>query len=168
MTWMTRPDCAVMCNLINTHTHTHTHYTSLIIPFIISSHFPRTFVLYLYFCFQAVGFCHPPRPRSNDPYPYDLLYEVGAFDTTSRACQQQYCSIGVWTGDEFDKDWLAFFYFFLLAGKVGLKVPLVQFNLSFRPLIIKYDIKRAGFAIRRMRKSHSQPIAYLAIFFPKY
>ena len=22
---MTRPDCAVMCNLINTHTHTHTH-----------------------------------------------------------------------------------------------------------------------------------------------
>ena len=28
MTRMTRPDCAVMCNLINTHTHTHTH-TSL-------------------------------------------------------------------------------------------------------------------------------------------
>ena len=25
MTTMTRPDCAVMCNLINTHTHTHTH-----------------------------------------------------------------------------------------------------------------------------------------------
>ena len=25
MTSMTRPDCAVMCNLINTHTHTHTH-----------------------------------------------------------------------------------------------------------------------------------------------
>ena len=25
MTGMTRPDCAVMCNLINTHTHTHTH-----------------------------------------------------------------------------------------------------------------------------------------------
>ena len=25
MTRMTRPDCAVMCNLINTHTHTHTH-----------------------------------------------------------------------------------------------------------------------------------------------
>ena len=24
MTRMTRPDCAVMCNLINTHTHTHT------------------------------------------------------------------------------------------------------------------------------------------------
>ena len=24
MTWMTGPDCAVMCNLINTHTHTHT------------------------------------------------------------------------------------------------------------------------------------------------
>ena len=23
MTRMTRPDCAVMCNLINTHTHTH-------------------------------------------------------------------------------------------------------------------------------------------------
>ena len=22
---MTGPDCAVMCNLINTHTHTHTH-----------------------------------------------------------------------------------------------------------------------------------------------
>ena len=26
MTRMTRPDCAVMCNLINTHTHTHTQY----------------------------------------------------------------------------------------------------------------------------------------------
>ena len=25
MTRMTEPDCAVMCNLINTHTHTHTH-----------------------------------------------------------------------------------------------------------------------------------------------
>ena len=25
MTRMTRPDCVVMCNLINTHTHTHTH-----------------------------------------------------------------------------------------------------------------------------------------------
>ena len=25
MTRMTRPDCAVMCNLINTHTHTHTN-----------------------------------------------------------------------------------------------------------------------------------------------
>ena len=24
MTRMKRPDCAVMCNLINTHTHTHT------------------------------------------------------------------------------------------------------------------------------------------------
>ena len=26
MTRMTGPDCAVMCNLINTHTHTHTSY----------------------------------------------------------------------------------------------------------------------------------------------
>ena len=26
MTRMTRPDCAVMRNLINTHTHTHTHW----------------------------------------------------------------------------------------------------------------------------------------------
>ena len=25
MTRMTRPDCVVRCNLINTHTHTHTH-----------------------------------------------------------------------------------------------------------------------------------------------
>ena len=25
MTRMTGPDCAVMCNLMNTHTHTHTH-----------------------------------------------------------------------------------------------------------------------------------------------
>ena len=25
MTRMTGPDCVVMCNLINTHTHTHTH-----------------------------------------------------------------------------------------------------------------------------------------------
>ena len=55
--------------------------------------------------------------------------------------------------------------FSLLAGKVGLEVPVVQFNLSFRPLVTKYDIKRAGSAIRRMRKPHSQPIAYLAIFF---
>ena len=29
MTRMTGPDCAVMCNLINTHTHTHTHTHSL-------------------------------------------------------------------------------------------------------------------------------------------
>ena len=30
MTRMTRPDCAVMCNLINTHTHAHTHtYTHI-------------------------------------------------------------------------------------------------------------------------------------------
>ena len=29
MTRMTRPDCAVMCNLINTHTHTHTHTHTL-------------------------------------------------------------------------------------------------------------------------------------------
>ena len=28
MTRMTGPDCAVMCNLINTHTHTHTHFPS--------------------------------------------------------------------------------------------------------------------------------------------
>ena len=34
MTRMTRPDCAVMCNLINTHTHTHTHtHTRLIRDF---------------------------------------------------------------------------------------------------------------------------------------
>ena len=26
MTRMTGPDCAVICNLINTHTHIHTHY----------------------------------------------------------------------------------------------------------------------------------------------
>ena len=34
MTRMTGPDCAVMCNLINTHTHTHTHtqQVSLIPP----------------------------------------------------------------------------------------------------------------------------------------
>ena len=34
MTKMTRPDCAVMCNLINTHTHTHNTHTpvSLIPP----------------------------------------------------------------------------------------------------------------------------------------
>ena len=31
MTRMTRPDCAVMCNLINTHTHTHAH-THIIDP----------------------------------------------------------------------------------------------------------------------------------------
>ena len=28
MTRMTGPDCAGMCNLINTHTHTHIHYSS--------------------------------------------------------------------------------------------------------------------------------------------
>ena len=28
MTRMTGPDCAVMCNLINTHTHKHTHTPS--------------------------------------------------------------------------------------------------------------------------------------------
>ena len=30
MTRMTRPDCAVMCNLINTHTHTHTHTHTIV------------------------------------------------------------------------------------------------------------------------------------------
>ena len=59
------------------------------------------------------------------------------------------------------------FIFFLLPEKVGLKVPLVRLTLSFLPLIVKYDIKVAGSAIRRMRKSHSQAIAYLAIFFSK-
>ena len=29
MTRMTRPDCAVICNLINTHTHTHTQIHGL-------------------------------------------------------------------------------------------------------------------------------------------
>ena len=29
MTRMTRPDCAVMCNLINTYTHIHTHTHNL-------------------------------------------------------------------------------------------------------------------------------------------
>ena len=29
MTRMTGPDCAVMCNLINTHTHTHTHTSKI-------------------------------------------------------------------------------------------------------------------------------------------
>ena len=32
MTRMTRPDCAVMCNLINTHTHTHTRMTRMTGP----------------------------------------------------------------------------------------------------------------------------------------
>ena len=33
MTRMTGPDCAVMCNFINTHTHTHTHIIwSTVIP----------------------------------------------------------------------------------------------------------------------------------------
>ena len=29
MTRMTRPDCAVMCGLINTHTHTHTPFVPI-------------------------------------------------------------------------------------------------------------------------------------------
>ena len=29
MTRMTGSDCAVMCNLINTHTHTHTHASGI-------------------------------------------------------------------------------------------------------------------------------------------
>lgn len=41
--------------------------------------------------------------NSHDADPYDLLYVVGAFDTICKACQQQYCSAGVWTGEEFDK-----------------------------------------------------------------
>ena len=40
---------------------------------------------------------------SHDADPYDLLYVVGAFDTICKTCQQQYCSAGVWTGQEFDK-----------------------------------------------------------------
>ena len=34
MTRMTRPDCAVMCNLINTHTHTHTHTHYIVFCFV--------------------------------------------------------------------------------------------------------------------------------------
>ena len=41
--------------------------------------------------------------NSHDADPYDLLYVVGAFDTICKTCQQQYCSAGVWTGEEFDK-----------------------------------------------------------------
>ena len=40
MTRMTGPDCAVMCNLINTltytHTHTHTHTHTQIVPSVVS------------------------------------------------------------------------------------------------------------------------------------
>ncbi|CAM9802571.1 unnamed protein product, partial [Scytosiphon promiscuus] len=43
------------------------------------------------------------RAGSHDANPYDLLYVVGAFDTICKTCQQQYCSAGVWTGQEFDK-----------------------------------------------------------------
>ncbi|CAM9750655.1 unnamed protein product, partial [Ectocarpus sp. 13 AM-2016] len=43
------------------------------------------------------------RAGSHDANPYDLLYVVGAFDTICKACQQQYCSAGVWTGQVFDK-----------------------------------------------------------------
>ena len=33
MTRMTGPDCAVICNLINTHTHTHSHINwSMLVP----------------------------------------------------------------------------------------------------------------------------------------
>ena len=32
MTRMTGPDCAVMCNLINTHTQTHTQYSGGFLP----------------------------------------------------------------------------------------------------------------------------------------
>ncbi|CAM9997280.1 unnamed protein product, partial [Phaeothamnion confervicola] len=35
--------------------------------------------------------------------PFDDLYVVGAFDTICKTCQQQYCSVGLWTGDSFDK-----------------------------------------------------------------
>jgi hypothetical protein len=35
--------------------------------------------------------------------PYDTLYLVGSFDTVCKTCQQLYCSVGYWTGDEFLK-----------------------------------------------------------------
>ena len=35
MTRMTRPDCAVMCNLINTHTHTHTRINRVRLPILL-------------------------------------------------------------------------------------------------------------------------------------
>ena len=34
MTRMTRPDCAVMCNLINIHTHTHTGMTTPLLQYV--------------------------------------------------------------------------------------------------------------------------------------
>ena len=45
MTRMTGPDCAVMCNLINTHTHTHTFFSSIWrhspLPFRLHVHVPE-------------------------------------------------------------------------------------------------------------------------------
>ena len=61
-----------------------------------------------------------------------------------------------------------FLFFYLLPGKESRieGTSREQFDLSFLLFIIKYDIKRAGSAIRRMRKPHSQAVAYLAVFFP--
>ena len=41
MTGMTGPDCAVMCNLINTHTHTHIAAFSLNGEYVIRSFLPN-------------------------------------------------------------------------------------------------------------------------------
>ncbi|CAN0448878.1 unnamed protein product, partial [Discosporangium mesarthrocarpum] len=57
--------------------------------------------LYLYG--KAAGEVSDLAVWRSDKSPYDLLYVVGSFDTICKACQQQYCSAGVWTGEVFDK-----------------------------------------------------------------
>ena len=60
MTRMTRPDCAVMCSLINTHKHTHTH-TSLLALTIRARH-------------KTHGWCFTSGPMACGAFSCDCIF----------------------------------------------------------------------------------------------
>ena len=76
MTRMTGPDCAVMCNLINTHTHTHTRSHSFAIWFfrrIISSTVPGM-------CLEVQRSTHVLLMLYSVDYDFDKVISVCTFE----------------------------------------------------------------------------------------
>ena len=70
MTRMTRPDCAVMCNLINTHTHTHTQTLQMLslnahLVFVDLLHCGVTQTTFTYVC-MVIHICRSSHSKSMD------------------------------------------------------------------------------------------------------
>ena len=55
MTRMTRPDCAVMCNLINTHTHTHTLCNSILLLPCVMVYYIVSILFLLFFWYRCMA-----------------------------------------------------------------------------------------------------------------